>query len=65
MSAHEIWELMVRENSSLPGNEPVPFHLGDAEEIISFLDDEEENKTMGRDAVKRQNDDEVFGTYLH
>ncbi len=65
MSAQEIWEGMVRVDSNMPGQERMPYHLEDPEEMIEFLDDETVTKALGRDSVNRENDMEVMGTYLH
>ena len=65
MSAQEMWESMVREDSNVMDKEFVPYHLEDPEEMIEFLDEETETMAMGKDSVKRENELELMGTYLH
>lgn len=65
MSAQETWEAMVRVDANVNDRELVPYHLEDPEEMIEFLDDETETMAMGRDSVKRENEADLMGTYLH
>ncbi|HNW30290.1 MAG TPA: hypothetical protein PKN50_17575 [Spirochaetota bacterium] len=65
MSAQETWEGMVRVDANVSDRELVPYHLEDPEEMIEFLDDESETMAMGRDSVRRENESELMGTYLH
>jgi len=63
MNAHETWEGLVLVGGTT--TEKTPYHLGDPEEMISFLDEESEEHSMGRDAVRRSDMEEAPGTYIH
>ncbi len=65
MSAHEIWEGMVRVVPDSMETRPMPYHLDDPDEMVEFLDEESEAMAMGRDTVTRENDIDMLGTYLH
>lgn len=63
MDAHETWESMVLIGGTSTGE--IPYHLDDPEEMIAFLDEESEERPMGRDAVQRADPEEGLGTYIH
>ncbi len=63
MDAHETWEGMVLVGGTAAGD--IPYRLDDPEEMISFLDEESDERSMGRDAVQRADPEEGFGTYIH
>ncbi len=63
MDAHETWESMVLVGAMATGE--IPYNLDDPEEMISFLDEESEERSMGRDTVQRADPDEGMGTYIH
>ncbi|MBP7738478.1 MAG: hypothetical protein KA369_21065 [Spirochaetes bacterium] len=65
MSAQEIWEGMVRVGSNMTEKQPMPYHLDDPDEMVEFLDEDSKAMAMGRDAVSRENDADMMGTYLH
>jgi hypothetical protein len=63
MNAHETWEGMVLVGGT--ATEETPYHLSDPEEMIAFLDEESNDRSMGRDAVQRSEIEEAPGTYIH
>jgi hypothetical protein len=63
MNAHETWEGMVLVGGTATEN--TPYQLGDPEEMISFLDEESDERSMGRDAIRRSETEEAPGTYIH
>jgi hypothetical protein len=63
MNAYETWEGMVLVDGT--ATEETPYQLSDPEEMINFLDEESNDRSMGRDAVQRSETEEAPGTYIH
>lgn len=63
MDAHETWEGMVLVGSATRGK--IPYQLDDPEEMISFLDEDSGERSMGKNAVDRADPGEGMGTYIH